>query len=278
VLTFGVPVLITVLVWWLSTGIVLYVIGWHPGTFNASMIVMSVLSVLALAALGWSGANASVSGAYVAFLASLVLWGWHEMSFLTGYVTGPRTTPLPAGVSGSERLIPAIETVIYHELALFLTLVGLGVLLYGSANEVGLWTFAILWVMRLSAKLNVYLGVSNLTEGFLPDHLKYLKSYFRHRPMNFLFPVSVTGGSIALAMLVGAATDAGASDFARCGMTLLASLMALAVLEHWFLVVPIPAEGLWTWGLASRVHPDTDAEGELGGAGTRKSAAPSPAV
>ena len=29
-------------------------------------------------------------------------------------------------------------------------------------------------------------------------------------------------------------------------------LAALAVIEHWFLVVPIPATALWSWGLKSR--------------------------
>ena len=26
----------------------------------------------------------------------------------------------------------------------------------------------------------------------------------------------------------------------------------LAVLEHWFLVLPLPSEALWSWGLRSR--------------------------
>jgi hypothetical protein len=28
--------------------------------------------------------------------------------------------------------------------------------------------------------------------------------------------------------------------------------MALAVLEHWFMVLPLPFEALWRWGLRSR--------------------------
>ena len=32
--------------------------------------------------------------------------------------------------------------------------------------------------MRQSAKLNVFLGVRNLSEEFLPQHLHYLQSYF----------------------------------------------------------------------------------------------------
>ena len=38
--------------------------------------------------------------------------------------------------------------------------------------------------MRQSAKLNVFLGVRNLNADFLPDHLKYLQTYFVRAPMN----------------------------------------------------------------------------------------------
>ena len=37
-------------------------------------------------------------------------------------------------------------------------------------------------------------------------------------------------------------------------MSLCAGLLSLAVLEHWFLVVPLPFETLWNWGLRSRAH------------------------
>jgi putative photosynthetic complex assembly protein 2 len=36
------------------------------------------------------------------------------------------------------------------------------------------------------------------------------------------------------------------------GFTLLASLVALGLLEHVFMVMPVPADALWRWGLASR--------------------------
>jgi len=34
--------------------------------------------------------------------------------------------------------------------------------------------------------------------------------------------------------------------------TLLATLLTLAVAEHWFLVLPIPAEAMWNWALGAR--------------------------
>jgi putative photosynthetic complex assembly protein 2 len=105
--------------------------------------------------------------------------------------------------------------------------------------------------MRLSAKFNVFLGVPNLTEEFLPDGLAFLKSYFRKRPMNLLFPVSITASTIATWLLVDQAIS-GTTGLAVAGFTMLAALMALAVLEHWFLVLPLPVATLWRWGLTSR--------------------------
>jgi G3E family GTPase len=73
--------------------------------------------------------------------------------------------------------------------------------------------------------------------------------------MNLLFPVSVTVSTVIAVLLVRAAMAPGASAFQAAGFTFLATLMILAILEHWFLVflvVPLPAAALWSWGLRSR--------------------------
>ena len=36
------------------------------------------------------------------------------------------------------------------------------------------------------------------------------------------------------------------------------TLLTLAILEHWFMVLPLPSDALWKWGLRSR-QPDTQA-------------------
>jgi hypothetical protein len=73
--------------------------------------------------------------------------------------------------------------------------------------------------------------------------------------MNLLFPVSVTLSTLATAAFVMAAMADTATDFETAGWSLLATLSALAVIEHWFLVVPLPATALWSWGLKSRATP-----------------------
>ena len=50
-------------------------------------------------------------------------------------------------------------------------------------------------MMHLSARLNVFLGVRNVSEEFVPAHMEVLKSFLTRKPMNLLFPVSVTAAT-----------------------------------------------------------------------------------
>jgi putative photosynthetic complex assembly protein 2 len=248
----GLPVLYALFLWWFSTGLILYLDGLPRRSFRWSMLVATGLLGAALYGLVASSDDTSVGGAYAGFTCGLVIWGWHEISFLTGYVTGPRRTPCPEGCAGWQHFVYATQTILHHELAILATAALVVVLTWGEENQVGTWTFVILWGMRLSAKLNVFLGVPNLAEEFLPEHLHYLKSYLAKRPMNLLFPVSVTVATIVAALLVQQATHAEAMAFEAAGLTFLAALMALAILEHWFLVVSVPDAALWGWALRAR--------------------------
>jgi len=252
------PLLFAMFVWWFSTGAVLYCVGRRAHTRPLLIAAATLAAAGALYGLWVTSTDTSITGAFVAFSCALMVWAWHEVTFLTGTITGPRTSPLP-GREGpiSNKPAPlsaAIETVIYHEAAIALTLALAVILTSGGGNLTGLWTLVILWVMRLSAKFNLYLGVPNLTEQFLPDHLAYLKGYFCRRPMNLLFPVSVTGSTIATVFLGLAAAAPGASEFETVSYVLLATLLGLAVVEHWFMVVPLPSAELWSWGLSPRTH------------------------
>jgi putative photosynthetic complex assembly protein 2 len=105
--------------------------------------------------------------------------------------------------------------------------------------------------MHSSAKINAVLGVRNLNEEFFPSHLKYLRSFLRRRAINALFPFSVTGGTIATVLILQNATHT-STPFVFVNAVFLGTMMALAVLEHWLLILPIPAAKLWAWGLNSR--------------------------
>jgi putative photosynthetic complex assembly protein 2 len=249
---YALPLIFTLFIWWFSTGAILFLNGLPSRTFKWTMLGTSVVLVAALAGLGLTRDDTTVSGAYLAFTSGVMVWAWQEVAFLLGYVTGPRRTPCPPESSGWERAGYAFMAVMHHELAL----VGLGLavvaLTWGGENPTGLWTFMILWVMRQSAKLNVFLGVRNLNEGFLPIHLKYLQTYFTRRAMNRLFPVSVIVSSVVAAMIWQAATVTGITAFDATALTFAATMLTLAVLEHWFMVLPLPFEVMWNWGLKSR--------------------------
>jgi putative photosynthetic complex assembly protein 2 len=244
------PAVYAVLLWWFTTGIILFLDGLPRSTFRWSMGAATVLLLVALGILRSSSADLSVSGAYAAFSSAILVWGWLEMSFLMGFITGPRKHACAARCSGWRHFVHATQAIAYNEIA---TLAGAGVVsiaTWQEPNRVALWTYLVLWAMRISAKLNLFLGVPNLGEKFLPAHLMYLKSFFRKRPMNFLFPISVSGATVVLVLLVQ--RYRGTQDpIQGVSYALVGSLLALAVVEHWFMVLPFPSERLWNWAMGS---------------------------
>jgi putative photosynthetic complex assembly protein 2 len=168
-----------------------------------------------------------------------------------GYVTGPRQHACREGCSGWAHLGHALQVSLWHELAILVSFGIVVALTWGEANQIGLWTFVILWWMHESARLNVVLGVRNVNAHFLPPHLAYLKSFLNQKPMNLLFPFSVTISTVICAVL-GTEAVLATDPFEQAGYTFLATMMALAIVEHWFLVLPVPAEAMWNWSMKSR--------------------------
>jgi len=248
----GLPLLYALFLWWFSTGAILFLDGLPRRTFRWSLLGATGLLVVALYGLAGSGEGTDRAAAYAAFTCAVLVWGWNEMAFLMGFVTGPRTEACPPGCRGWRHFGHASATLLYHELALLASAAAVVGLTWGEPNQTGTWTFLVLWGMRLSTKLNVFLGVPNLNEEFLPDHLRYLERYFTRRPMNLLFPVSVTAATLLTAHLVTRAVAVDGQGFQAAGATFVAALTALALLEHWFLVLPLPVATLWSWGLRSR--------------------------
>lgn len=244
---YAIAVITVILAWWVSTGIVL-MLNHLPGDGQRhARLVLALLAACGTGGLVFLGNVDTVAGAYGAFACALMVWAWHEVSFLTGSVTGPERGPCPQGLKGWDRFKRATAAVIHHELALAATLIVLIALTWEAPNKTGIYAFGILWVMRLSAKLNIFLGVSNLTESFLPSQLDYLKTYFGRRNMNGLMPVSITLGTAAGTWLALLAQGAPGGGYEATAYAILASLLLLAVLEHWLLVLPVKDEVLWAW-------------------------------
>jgi putative photosynthetic complex assembly protein 2 len=245
------PALFSLFVWWFSTGAIIFLDNLPPKTFIYSVMGASIVLAGCLLGLHVTAGQSTVTAAYEAFFFGLFAWGWQEITFYMGYVTGNRNEPCPEGCSGWKHFGHAIQTSLYHELAIIGSAIAIVALTWHQPNQIGMWTFMVLWWMHQSAKLNVFFGVRNLNEEFLPEHLTFLKSFLKSKPMNLFFPISITVSMVITTLLWAHAIHA-TSTFERSGDTFLGTMMALAILEHWFLVIPLPAGKLWQWGLASR--------------------------
>ena len=239
-------------VWWFSTGLIILLDNLPRHTFRWSMIGGTAVGATSLYRLWTGNGDTSITGVYAAFTYGLLVWGWHEMTFFMGYLTGPRRTACPPEAVGWRRFGFGVAACLYHELAILITAALVVAATWHAENQVGLWTFMTLWGARQSAKLNVFLGVLNLNEQFVPPHLSFLASYMKCRPMNMLFPISVTVGTVLVAWLAQRAAAPGISAPDKAGLTVVAVMLGLAVVEHWFLVLPLPFARLWNWAVRLR--------------------------
>jgi putative photosynthetic complex assembly protein 2 len=246
---FLLPLLVAILMWWLGTGAVI-LLDRHPAALGRSLwtfLVMTGITAGAVLCVQRSSQGTQVVHAYAGFACALVLWGWHEVAFLGGWITGPRREPLSCDAPPFRRLSEAVQVVLWHELALIGTVVALWAWLGQSANPITASTFTLLYVMRASAKINLYLGVRNLGLEFLPDRLIYVGSYFARRRFNGLMPVSLVLGLLLAVWWVIQAVHL--SGGVQAGRLLLAALLLLAVAEHLMMVVPVQPSALWRWAL-----------------------------
>lgn len=244
-----------IFLWWFSTGIILWRVR-RADNSGQDAHLWSVLLGLPLLLAGIIGLNetradTSAIGAYLAFLSALAVWGWVELAFLSGIIAGPNIRACPADAPLADRFFRAIGTILWHELLLIALLIAILILTHDAANIFGLWTFAILFFARISAKLNLFFGVPRIHTEFLPRPLAHLASHFRRAPMNWVFPLSITALSYASYCFLERAMTAN-TDGTLIGFTLLSALTLLALLEHWFMVIPLPDQKLWRWMLPER--------------------------
>lgn len=250
--------LFALFVWWFSTGVILLVVR-RADRAGGSAHRNAVLAGLPLLALGLVGASVSVgehsaAGVYVGFLSALAIWGFIELTFLTGAITGPSRAACPPDAAGADRLFRAWNTVAHHEILLLLGLIALLIASHGQINTIALSTYLILFAARISAKLNLFFGVPRINVEFVPTPLHHLKRYFRRGPVTPAYPLAIAALSALLAWLIRNLTLA-ATPAETVGAALLATLAALALLEHLLMVVPLPDAKLWRWMLPAPAAP-----------------------
>ncbi len=246
-----VPVLFTIVLWWTSTAVIARLIGRAPRTYPRLLTLASLVGVAGLlASIGLRDITTTAS-ALLAFTAALAIWGWIEVTFLTGKITGPAGDGAAADDGLLRRAAHALKAILWHELLIVATVAAVGVILVRRNNDLALLVLLLLWLMRSSAKLNLFLGVRNLGGAFLPPHLQHLLRFMRQRRMNPLMPLSLLLGGV-IAWQCGSDALAATSAHEAAAYSILATLAVLAVLEHLLMILPMPAEALWRWSLANR--------------------------
>jgi putative photosynthetic complex assembly protein 2 len=246
----AIAVAFVVFVWWFSTGAVLLLVGLASRHATALKLATLATYGAALSGVAVASRSADDAGAYCAFTCAILLWGAVEMSLLAGWITGPRPEACPRDCTGAGRVGYALQAIAYHELMLIATAGLVFAVTAGAPNRLSWWVFAALLLLRLSAKLNLFLGVRTLNDELLPQQVRFMRSYFARKQVNRLFPFSMAL-AVAATILVAAGAAAAETSFDQVAASLLAALIALGALEHGFMVLPIPVVNLWRWSTPS---------------------------
>ena len=108
-------VLGTIFLWWAATGFILLAVrmadrspAW--GSHLGLAVISSPLLALGSYGLHISAATLTLESVLIGFLSALAIWGWIELAFLTGTITGPNKSPAK-DQTGWARLSAAIGSI-----------------------------------------------------------------------------------------------------------------------------------------------------------------------
>lgn len=246
------PVVATILTWFFATALIAWLDNRERWTFPRSLLLAGLAGVSGLVMIVAASHAPTIGGVYASFAGAILVWSWHEVSFLTGAVTGPRREACPPDARGLVRFRHAVSAVAWHELALGASALALISLCWSAPNQIGAMTFALLLAMRLSTKIVIYCGVPNMSTDILPPHLAYLKTYFGPARMGIELGIAIVAASLLALWLGSIALAAPASSASAAGASLLFALATLGALEHLFLALPVRDGMLWGWALPTR--------------------------
>lgn len=245
-------VLFACFVWWFSTGALLLIVR-RADRAGGAAHRRAALMAIPLAAAGAIGITLleglpQVMAAYGGFVAALAIWGAIELTFLAGAITGPSRRACPPNAAPMVRLAAAWNAIYWHELLLVAGLLLVVVLTHGDIAHVATGTYLVLFLARIGAKLNLFFGVPRINIEFVPRPLDHLTSYFRQGPVTLAFPLAVSFLTLTTGCFLFQIAQAETPAIAT-GYALLAAIAALALLEHWLMVLPLPDAALWRWML-----------------------------
>lgn len=242
-MTSGLAISLTLLVWWLGTGAVFVAARggsrrrrWAFGAATAMLgVALSVLPSLS--------ARSDLWGALLALGVGFTAWAWVELSFYTGYVTGPSKRVPPPEASLAIRFRHALAACLWHEITIPLLALVVAAL-SGDANPWALRIYLTFWVLHEVARINVLIGVPHPFAELLPRHLSHLTPYLEPRRAGWPILVTLLAHVAGAAWLAWAAVGHG-SPAELLGWAAMAALVSLGWLEHLVLMLPIPLERLW---------------------------------
>ena len=241
---------VALLAWWFSTGAILLAVRRADragrGAFGRAVLWGLPFLAFGITAVAVSVQALTLLNLYLGFFGTLAIWGWIELTFLSGTITGPRRVPLRRNACGMDRFVQAWSVVAYHEGLLLVGFLGLLYLSLGTANPLAVWVYGILLGARVLAKLNLFHGVPGINIDAVPSPLSHIPSYFRKSDPSWVFPLSITVLTLLTALwverLTGATTPESAVMFA-----FMSALTALALIEHWMMLLPLADTKLWRW-------------------------------
>ena len=188
-------ILFTIFVWWFSTGLILYAIRRvdYSSKISHKTFTFFCLPLLIIGIIGFviSFNDLTVQTVYIAFVSSLCIWGWFEIAFLSGFITGKIKFKCEEGTIGWKRFIFAWKTINHSELALLLVTLLMLIIVYKESNTFGFLTFLTLYIARVCAKINFFLGVPYINFDFFPKPISYMKSLFKIKNPSFFWILSV---------------------------------------------------------------------------------------
>ena len=177
--------------WWFLTGLILFIVKKVDELNNKAHIfvtlILSPVIFLGIYLFFNSLTVITLSSIYSSFFASLLIWAWFELAFLSGFITGPSKQLCPKNINQMKRFGYALSNIAYSELILFITLFIMFYFSFNAENTVGLWTFWILFFARICAKLNLFLQILHFLEVLVFYLLVIKKLYFSFHLDNLNF-------------------------------------------------------------------------------------------
>ena len=249
-------IIFTIFIWWFSTGIILYAIRRvdysSKISHKAFTFYCTPLLLIGMVGFIWTLNGSSTLDIYLSFVSSLFIWGWFEIAFLSGVITGKNKKKCDNKTMGWERFNLAWNTINYSELSLLVVTVIMYFLVKDSLNFFGFLTFVTLYLARVSAKINFFVGVPYINFEFFPKPIAHMKSFFKIKPPSFFWIISA---AIMLYLVILWGQNAFNENFdqhIKIGFLLISSLTFLALFEHLCMVIPLTETRLWLWMLPKK--------------------------